>query len=91
MASPPDDFSGLPDRSRERRRTAIALLIAASFLGLFIFLAVRPALVLGNDAEALVSSLAGEIDGREGLRTSDLAPPTTSARTERTLGPISTV
>jgi hypothetical protein len=76
MTSHSDDYSGireLPDKRGEARSTAIALLIAGAVLGLFIFLALRPALVLGNDAEAIASSLAGEVDNDE-WSTSDLVP-----------------
>jgi hypothetical protein len=74
VASPPDDFSRIPHRAGETRRNAAALLIAAVVVAVIVFLALRPAFVLGNDSEALADSLAGEL-GEGGRSTGgDLSP-----------------
>jgi hypothetical protein len=47
---------------------ATAALLLLLFVGVFV---VRPALVLGNDPRAVAESLADELDGLNGYRTTD--------------------
>jgi hypothetical protein len=68
------DWPHSPSRRRDSR-TLIALavaVIAVVLLGAFVL---RPAFVLGNDAEAVAASLAGELDERDDRGTGDYPGP----------------